>query len=150
MKILPMRLQAGSVCLFLLGAGVAHAHSVKTKSIEIIHPWTYETAGVLEPSAPVFMKFKNHGRRSDRLLGAVTSRATTVELRGAPQLGSGVTQRVAAIEIKPAQDVELSASGYSLQLSGVTKAFSAYDTFKMTLTFERAGRIEIEVLIEER
>ncbi len=129
---------------------MAHAHGVKTKTIEIVHPWTYETAGDPEPSAPVFLKIKNRGRQSDRLLGAVTTRATAVELRGAPQPGSGATKRVAAIEIKAGEAVELSPSGYALQLSGVTKPFPPYDSFTMTLTFERAGKIDVEVLVEER
>ena len=149
MTTLTIRRHAASVGLFLAGAAVAQAHGVKTKMIEIVHPWTYETTGVLEPSAPVYMKIKNRGRQSDRLLGAVTERATAVELHDAPRPGSGMTQRVAAIEIKAGEDVELSPSGLTLQLSGVKKVFSAYDTFTMTLTFERSGRVEIEVLVEE-
>lgn len=153
LNIARMWLQAASVWLVLLGAAVAQAHGVKTKTIEIVHPWTYETAGVEpvapEPVASVYMKIKNRGRQSDRLLAAVTTRAAAVELRGAPLPGSGATQRVPWIEIKAGEDVELLPSGVALQMSGVKKAFPAYDTFTMTLTFERAGKIEIEVLVEE-
>ena len=47
------------------------------------------------------------------------------------------------------ESVELLPSGAKLRLGGVKKALSAYDTFQMTLIFERAGQIEVEVLVEE-
>ena len=149
MKIATLRLQAISVCLCLLGAAVAHAHGVKTKTIEIVHPWTYETAGLVEPTMLVYVKIKNRSLQSDRLLGADTAIATAVVLHDLPRPGSDATQRPASLEIRAGQDVELAPSGYGLQLTGVKKAFSAYDTFPMTLIFERAGRVEVEVLVEE-
>lgn len=150
LKVQTLRLQALSGCLCLLGAALAQAHGVKTKTIEIVHPWTYETSGIVEPTVAVFVKLKNHSRQSDRLLGAETALATAVELHDAPRPGSGLSQRVASLEIKAGQDVELSPSGYRLRLTGVKKAFSAYDTFPVTLVFARAGKVEIDVLVEEK
>ena len=149
MKIATLRLQAIGVSLCVFGAAGAHAHGVQTKTIEIVHPWTYETAGIFEPTMLVYAKIKTRSRQSDQLLGAETIIATAVELSDVPRTGSGWSQRGASLEIKAGQDVELSPSGYSLKLTGVKKAFSAYDTFPLTLVFARAGRIEVEVLVEE-
>ena len=83
----------------------------------------------------------------DRLLGATTPIAASVELQDVPQ--SRETRPVSAIEIRAGGDVELLPSRAKLRLAGVKKALSAYDTFPMTLIFEKAGRIEVEVLVEE-
>jgi copper(I)-binding protein len=34
-------------------------------------------------------------------------------------------------------------------LTGVKKAFNAYHDFKMTLVFEKAGRMVVDVMVEE-
>ena len=46
-------------------------------------------------------------------------------------------------------ELVLSADGPHLLLGGFKKRLSAYDTFKLTLVFEKAGRIEVEVMVEE-
>jgi periplasmic copper chaperone A len=46
-------------------------------------------------------------------------------------------------------ELALSADGPHLLLGGVKKRLSAYDSFKITLVFEKAGRMEIEVMVEE-
>ena len=46
-------------------------------------------------------------------------------------------------------DVELDRKGPHLLLSGLKKRLNAYDSFTMTLVFEKAGSMVVEVAVEE-
>lgn len=130
-----------------LTINTATAHGTKTKTIEIVHPWTYE-----KPSGDtvvVAMKIKNIGRRIDRLLGATTPLAKEVGLFEVSSKGAPVLRSLEGISIAPGKSEELNQKGRHLVLSGFQMALAAYDTFPLTLIFERAGQITVEVLVEE-
>ena len=56
---------------------------------------------------------------------------------------------VAALRVPAGGELVLSANGPRLLLSGFKKRLNAYDSFKITLVFEKAGRMEVEVMVEE-
>jgi periplasmic copper chaperone A len=125
----------------------AHAHSQKFKTLEIVHPWCIETEDTTKPVV-VSMTIKNVGRKPDRLLRASAARAAKTELRtGVPPDAEGDV--IASIPIGGRGEVNLKRGGPHVLLSGVKKPLGAYDSFLMTLTFERAGKIEVEVMVEE-
>ena len=139
--------------LLLLAAAfappAASAHSHKKKGLEIVHPWTPATTEKTTATIPVFMKIKNRGA-ADRLLRASTPVAAGVALH--EPVGADVSQAakpVTAIAIGAGKDVELVRNGAHLLLSGVKKRLNAYDTFKLTLVFEKAGSMVVEVAVEE-
>ena len=118
---------------FVLAASAAHAHSHKLKRLEIVHPWCIETEDTAKP---------------DRLLRASASSAAKTELRaGAPPDAEGGV--IAAIPVGRGE-VNLKRGGPHILLTGVKKPLGAYDSFLMTLTFERAGKVEVEVMVEEK
>lgn len=131
--------------LVLLGAAVAAlpaaAHSHKKKGLEIVHPWTREQPKGAA-SSRVFMTIKNGSRVPDRLLSASTPRAEKVVLDHA---GKGP----AAFAVRVGEELALYADGPGLVLTDLKKTLYAYDDFKMTLVFERAGPIAIDVMVEE-
>jgi periplasmic copper chaperone A len=134
-------------CLLLLLVAAALAppaapHSHKTKSLEIVHPWARASAKDATTSARVFMTVKSLSGRPDRLISASTTRAGKVELHDA---GKGA----AAFSVGRGKDLVLYGDGPSLVLSGLKSPLHAYDDFTMTLVFERAGRVEIVVMVEE-
>jgi copper(I)-binding protein len=123
---------------------VATAHSHKRKNLEIVHPWTPEMPQKGVTTARVFMTVKNGSRTSERLISASTPRAEKVELSARDSAASE-----AAFAIGPGKELALRANGPHLVLTGVRKAFRAYDEFKMTLVFEKAGRMVVDVVVEE-
>jgi copper(I)-binding protein len=127
------------VALFVATAAQAHSH--KIKSLEIVHPWCIETNDTANPVS-VFMTIKNSGR-PDRLLRATTSIAGKTELRVAGD------KAVSSVGVATHGATDLKRDGPHIQLSGVTKQLSPYDSFLMTLVFERAGRVDVEVMVEE-
>jgi copper(I)-binding protein len=131
-------LVAGLVAAVFAAPVAAHSH--KAKGLEIVHPHTLQTQeGAV--TARVMMTIKNAGRAADRLVSASTSRATKVELDG----GKGG----AAFVVKAGEELGLAGDGPSVMLIGLKKRLHAYDDFKMTLVFEKAGRIAIDVMVEE-
>ncbi|HWE17831.1 MAG TPA: copper chaperone PCu(A)C [Hyphomicrobiaceae bacterium] len=122
-------------------AAPAAAHSHKKKGLEIVHPWTPaqpDGAG----SARVFMIIKNGSGKPDRLLSASTQRADKVELQSA---GKGA----AAFVVRHGKELTLYGNGPSLVLTGLKAPLHAYGDFKMTLVFEKAGPVAIDVMVEE-
>src|SRR4051812_22722380 len=132
----------------MLAASAAHAHSHKLKNLEIVHPWCIETEDTAKPVV-VSMTIRNAGTKPDRLLRASTSEAAKTELRaGVPPDAEGDV--IPAIPVGSRGEVNLKRGGPHVLLTGVKKTLSAYDSFLMTLTFARAGKVEVEVMVEEK
>ena len=55
----------------------------------------------------------------------------------------------ASIPIDGRGEVNLKRGGPHILLTGVKKQLGPYDSFLMTLTFARAGKVEVEVMVEE-
>jgi hypothetical protein len=140
-----MSLVRGSIALLagLMLASGAQAHSHKLKSLEIVHPWCWETEAATKTVA-VYMTVRNSSRRADRLVRATASIADKAELRG-PRDDKPLT----ALDAKAGGELILRRDGPHILLTGVKRQLSPYDAFVMTLTFERAGKVEVEVQVEE-
>lgn len=140
---------------FLLLAGVsgllnvarprkAAAHGYKRNAVEIVHPWT---ADQKEPDGTlvVLMTLKNSATREDRLLRAESKVARKIGLVNAD--GSDLT---GGLVVPPKGSVDLLRGGAHLRMFDLNKRLQAYDTLPVALCFEKAGRIAIDVLVEER
>ena len=127
----------------LFGLTQASAHSHKKKGLEIIHPWTRAMVDKSQTTVLVSMTIKNSGA-SDRLLGASTPLAATAEIRD-----PGNDKALPSVAIGAGKRVELKRNGPHLMLTGFKKQLDAYETFAMTLAFEKAGNVVVEVMVEE-
>ena len=131
--------------VLLTGSGQAHSH--KFKKLEIVHPWCIETNDTAKPVA-VFMTIRNAGGRPDKLLSATTALAAKAELReagAAPAEGNAI----GSVAVGSRGEVDLKRTGPHILLSGMKKQLNPYDSFLLTLRFERAGKVEVEVMVEE-
>ena len=140
-----------ALCLGLaaLAAPAALAHSHKKRGLEIVHPWTSATS---EPGGRtlVFMKIKNLSGAPERLCRASTPAAAKMELQEAAADNADAPAKAAsAILIEPGKDVQLTRKGPHLALTGLKQRLDAYDSFKLTLVFEKAGRMVVDVMVEE-
>ena len=132
-----------------LAPPAASAHSHKKKGLEIVHPWTPATTEKTAATTPVFMKIKNAGA-ADRLLRSSTPVAAGVTLHETVAADAGQAAKpAAAIIVGGGIDVDLVRNGPHLLLTGLKKRLDAYDSFKLTLVFEKAGSMVVEVAVEE-
>jgi periplasmic copper chaperone A len=121
------------------------AHDIKHKALQIVHPWTHETGAheskdKMATSADVYMTIRNSGRTADRLVSVSTSRSGQAQL---------VPVTLDAFKIAPGQEVKLTKERGYVRLLGLTKPLYMHDNFPITLVFEKAGKIQIDVHIEE-
>jgi len=128
----------------------ALAHSHKKRGLEIVHPWTPAMLDARIRNITVYMTLKNRSRAADRLVRAATPLAEKVELIDLQSVGSvKLPAPVTALGIPARGTRELKVDGPRLLVTGIKKRFHAYDSFPVTLVFEKAGRIVVEVTVEE-
>jgi periplasmic copper chaperone A len=137
--------RAAAAAAIVLVATAAIAHEFKIKDLEFIHPWTRAPAKAVK-DVPIYMVLRNTGSADDRIVAVSSPFANKGELRAGNTDGEG---KVPAIDIPANATVELTANRPHLLLLGLTEPLDGYQYFPVLLTFEKAGRIEIEVYVEE-
>jgi periplasmic copper chaperone A len=138
-----------AVCLLTLLATPAVAHEIKIGDLEIVHPWARATAGASTTGA-VYMRIENNGDTDDQLVSMTTDAAERVEMHTSTEdNGVASMQKVDAIDLPAHSTTEFKPGKYHVMLVGVDPPLREYDTFKMTLVFAKAGRVEVEVYVEE-
>ncbi|MBO6782833.1 MAG: copper chaperone PCu(A)C [Alphaproteobacteria bacterium] len=134
--------------LATLAATPATGHEEKTGSFTISHPWARATASS-QTAGAVFMEIHNHGDTDDRLVGAASPDAERVEIHGHLRDGDVMRmRRVDGIEVPAGGTAVLAPGGFHVMLMGLKSPLFEDTLTELTLTFEKAGDIEIEVVVE--
>lgn len=133
-----------SAMIGLAMAGTATAHEFEAGSLKIVHPWTMEPEKGAT-AVVVSMTIHNSGAAAERLLSASSPFAATAEFRH----GKEETETGGPVEIPAGGSVKLRAGDLHLRLAGVSEPLSGYEMFPLTLNFETAGKVDIEVMVEE-
>ncbi len=132
----------------VLVSGVAFAHDYQLKTLRVIDPFTRATP----PGAKVagaFMSIENQGKEADRLVGATSPVAGLVQIHEMAMDGAVMTMHaVKGIDLKPGATVELRPGGYHVMLEDLKQPLKQGDQIPLTLTFEKAGSIEVRVKVE--
>jgi len=136
------------------GHGTTHAHGDATAPT---------TLGALEldgayvramlPGQPVgggFVMIKNGGGDDDRLVSASSPAAGAVELHEMAMQGEVMKMRKLndGIPVPAGETVELKSGGLHLMFMQVKTPFQEGDTVPVTLTFEKAGSIELTLPVK--
>ena len=133
-----------AVILALCFAGTAFAHSFTVGDIEIGHPY----ARAMLPGAKVgggYLKVTNKGP-ADRLVAATSDRAASVQLHEMKIDGGIMVMRELedGIAVPANATVELKPGGYHVMFMNVAQPFKEGEMVKATLTFEKAGAVDVE------
>ena len=145
MKIL--RLTVTALAAVLL-TGPVLADGFRLGAIEIEQPWARATAPA-SPDGVVYLRLDNRGGVADRLISAATPVAGTVALHEHAMDGGVMMMReVKAIDLAPEASVTLAPNGLHIMLIGLKEPLVKGRTFPLTLTFEKAGTLTVEVAIQ--
>lgn len=126
----------------------AHAHSYKIGAIDIGHPYARATAPG-QPTGGGFLKLTNKGE-SDRLLSARADVSAAVELHVMKMEGDVMRMRqVDAVDVPAGETVELKPGGLHIMFVDLKAPLKAGDRFPMTLKFEKAGEVTVDVKVEK-
>ena len=136
------------VVVLALLAGPVWAHDSKLGDLVIMEPWARATIGQVTTAA-AYLTVVNHGEAGDRLLAVSTPAAERAELHSVTMVEGVMKMRaVEAIEVAGKEATALEPGGYHVMLMGVHHALKEGDAFPLTLTFETAGSVEVEVHVQ--
>jgi len=109
------------------------------------------SSGMMAKTGAAFMVIHNHGTTDDRLIKAASPIAPRVELHTHKEDANGVMQMLAVPEgfVIPADGShELARGGDHVMFLGLTQPLEQGQTVPVTLTFEKAGEMVIEVPVQ--
>ncbi len=129
-------------------ATISTAHDFKAGNLEIGHPH----ARAMVPGARVgggYLKITNTGSIDDTLISITSDRAKETEVHQMSVNNGVMTMRpvTGGLTIPAGQTVELEPGGYHIMFMGVEKPFVNGEIIKATLTFEKAGSVDVEFAV---
>ncbi|PUA18227.1 copper chaperone PCu(A)C [Glaciimonas sp. PCH181] len=136
--------------LTLALSATAYAHDYKVGALKIDHPYARATMPG-QPSGGAYLSIENTGKEADKLLNVASPAAKSAEIHDMKMDGNIMKMReVGEIELRPMSTVVMTpGGGYHIMLMGLTKPLKAGDKFPMTLTFQKAGKIEVSVSVDD-
>lgn len=135
---LPLALSAGLL-------GNAAAHEQKLGDLLLHHAWARATPAGAKTGA-VYVKIENKGQATEQLIAVNSDIAAVTEIHQMSMENDIMKMQPAGIVDIPAMStVELKPHGLHIMLMGLKKPLAEGDTFPMTLTFAKAGKVEIVV-----
>ncbi len=138
-----------ALALLLVSGGMLQAADQKAGDLTIVQPWSRATA----PGATtgvIYFGIANAGKSGDRLTGISTDVADKAEMHKTMMMpgdakGGGMMMMDPmpdGVTIAAGQTVTLQPNGMHVMLMGLKHQLKPGDTFPVTLTFEKAGRID--------
>jgi copper(I)-binding protein len=136
--------------LVLLAGSPAGAHEKAAGDINIVHPYATPSVPGASNGAAYIATLENTGKTADRLLRASTPVAARAEIH-TMSMDDGVMRmrEIGEIAIVPGTPIKMRPGvGYHFMLMGLKQPLKTGDTFPMTLVFERAGAVEVKVVVQ--
>ncbi len=137
--------------LAMFALGNAPAHGAGVGAIEITHPFATPSLPGATTGAAYFATLANTGSQPDKLVRAATPVAASVELHTMSVDAQGVMRmrEVDGIALAPKASIRMRPGmGFHLMLVGLKQPLKEGATFPMSLQFERAGQIEVKVVVQ--
>lgn len=146
MKLLTKLLLAVGLAFAALGAS---AHEFRAGDLVIGHPYAYASIGSA-PNGAAFLTITNDGE-ADALIGVESGLAERNELHThLHEEGRMMMRPVERIVIPAHGEARLQPGGDHIMLIGLKTPLAAGSQVPVTLVFEKAGRVDIEVAVEAR
>jgi periplasmic copper chaperone A len=131
-----------------LAAGAALAHDYTVGHLSIAHPYARPTPPGARTGGAYFT-VRNNGTQPDRLVRVASPAAQSVELHSMTMDGNLMKMRaVPALDIPAGVTVTLGSGGYHVMLVNLAHPLTVGSNVPLTLTFERAGSIDVSAPVE--
>ncbi len=157
-----MMLRLTALALALVAfANPALANDTKAAPMAASHVSAMVTLGSLElgggftratlPNAPVaggFLTITNKGTEGDRLVSAATPIAKEAQIHEMAMEGDVMKMRQLkdGVDVPAGETVTLAPGGLHLMFMGLNGAIKEGDVVPVTLTFEKAGSVDVELI----
>ena len=125
------------------------ATDAATSQIAITAPWSRETAEG-QDAGGAFMTIANTGTVADRLTGGSTAVAGEVQVHTVDMTDGVMRMRqlTDGLEIPAGGSVTLKPGSFHIMLMQLKQPLDQGETVPVTLTFEKAGPVEIELAVQ--
>jgi periplasmic copper chaperone A len=136
--------------LSLLGSLILSSTSL-AQDIEVHHPYAIST-GVTAQTGAAFMTIHNHGASDDALIDVRSPAARLVELHAHTMNDAGVMSMshvTDPVNIPAGGELLLNRGGYHIMFMGLSAPFADGAIIPVTLVFEQAGEVQIEVPVDQ-
>jgi copper(I)-binding protein len=145
-----MKKNLATICLSLVlstQAFAGDAGMAKVGDVMIHDGWARASIGSA-PNSAAYMTLMTEGAEMDKLLGASSPAAESVELH-THLMEDGVAKMrpVEAIEVAPGAPTVLEPGGLHVMLMGLKGTLEEGDAMPITLTFEKAGEVSLDMPI---
>lgn len=129
--------------------GMAFSAPALAAGLEVEQPWARPTNAA---NGAAYMTITNPGDTADRLVSAASDVAGKVELHTHTIDSEGVARMrpVEAIDVPAKGSASLAPGGLHVMLIGLHGPLTEGQPFPLTLSFEKAGRMTIEVAVEKK
>jgi copper(I)-binding protein len=136
--------------LLPLPQNVALAHEAKIGSITIEHPWSRATPGGVMVAAG-YLTIRNSGERPDRLVSVTTDIAGSAEVHEMKVVDGVMQMRPLpdGVVVPAGGEVALEPGANHLMFVGLQRPLKEGESFAATLTFEKAGSVEVTFMVEK-
>jgi copper(I)-binding protein len=144
-----MKARIAFALLLAVAALPALAKDYKLGAIEIRQPWTRATPATAQAGGG-FLVIANTGTTADRLIAAKSPVAERVDVHEMKMDGNVMRMRAVekGLEIPPGGTVELKPGGFHVMFTGLKAPFTKDGKVPLTLVFEKAGSIDVELPVE--
>lgn len=135
-------IRAFALALFLLPA------AAQAGDVSVVDAWARATAGKAK-NGGCFMTLKNAGHGADKLIAAKADVAERTELHTHVMEGNVMRMRqVPHMEVPAMGSTVLQPGGLHVMFLGLHKPLKEGETFPLTLTFEKAGAMTVDVTVK--
>ena len=140
-----------AVFVTLCAAGAAYGADYKVGTIAIDHPWARPTAEGTQTGA-AYLFLTNKGNAPDKLVSTSSPVAGKTQIyQTTDEDGVMKMHEVAGgIELAPGASVALKPGGYHIMLLDLKQKLDEGSHIPLTLTFAKAGSIDVEVDVEKK
>ncbi len=130
-------------------AAPAIADDVTVGSLKISAPWARATPKGASVGGGYF-KITNTGTAPDRLVSGASDVSQRFEIHEMSMDNGVMKMRELAkgLEIKPGETVEFKPGGYHVMFIGLNKQLMQGERVKVTLQFEKAGKVDLDFGVE--
>ena len=133
--------------ILLLGLVAGVSASAAEPTITAEKAWARATTSAAATGV-VYLSLADTGPAADRLVGVATPVAAHADMHIMVMEGNVMQMRpVDAVDVKPGERIQFKPSGLHIMLTDLKQPLTRGERFPLTLDFEKAGKVDVEVLV---
>ncbi len=131
------------------GLGMTRAMEKPGGGLDVTDAWMRPTIGT-NPNSAAYLTVLNHGKTADRLLEVRGDVAKAIELHTHMRDGDVMRMRQVkdGLPVGAGKGLVLQPGGHHIMLLGLTRKLETGKTVPLTLVFEHAGEVKVDVKVQ--